>query len=133
MKPNVPLPQKEKNKTIISFAYDSDVDNIYAFYCSRYENISWEQFLNLGFFTFKKKLASIPKNEPLFDIIKSRTISLSEIKNKEERKYWRRMKVVNKIPNLYIPTSEIYANMKSETKGSEFLGGKKNGKKFNQV
>ena len=71
------------NKKIFCFAYQDDLDQAYAFYCSRYENISWESFMNLGFFEFKKKLGSIPKNEPLYDIIKSRTIELGKIKDKE--------------------------------------------------
>ena len=120
------LSQKRKklNKTIICFAYEEDLDQVYAFYCSRYENISWEQFLNLGFIEFQKKLCSIPKSEPLFDIIKSRTINLSKIKNKEERKYWRDLKKINAIPQIYIPTDEIYADLKSKIKETKFVGGK---------
>lgn len=120
------LSQKRKklNKTIICFAYEEDLDQVYAFYCSRYENISWEQFLNLGFIEFQKKLCSIPKSEPLFDIIKSRTINLSKIKNKEERKYWRDLKRINAIPQIYIPTDEIYADLKSKIKETKFVGGK---------
>lgn len=120
------LSQKRKklNKTIICFAYEEDLNQVYAFYCSRYENISWEQFLNLGFIEFQKKLCSIPKSEPLFDIIKSRTINLSKIKNKEERKYWRDLKRINAIPQIYIPTDEIYADLKSKIKETKFVGGK---------
>lgn len=126
MKLPVNLSQKRKklNKTIICFAYEEDLDQVYAFYCSRYENISWEQFLNLGFIEFQKKLSSIPKSEPLFDIIKSRTINLSKIKNKEERKYWRDLKRINAIPQIYIPTDEIYADLKSKIKETKFVGGK---------
>lgn len=116
--------RKKSNKTIICFAYEEDLDQVYAFYCSRYENISWEQFLNLGFIEFQKKLCSIPKNEPLFDIIKSRTINLSKIKNKEERKYWRDLKKINAIPQIYISTDEIYADLKSKIKETKFVGGK---------
>lgn len=120
------LSQKRKklNKTIICFAYEEDLDQVYAFYCSRYENISWEQFLKLGFIEFQKKLCSIPKSEPLFDIIKSRTINLSKIKNKEERRYWRDLKRINAIPQIYIPTDEIYADLKSKIKETKFVGGK---------
>ena len=116
--------RKKSNKTIICFAYEEDLDQVYAFYCSRYENISWEKFLNLGFIEFQKKLCSIPKSEPLFDIIKSRTINLSKIKNKEERKYWRDLKKINAIPQIYISTDEIYADLKSKIKETKFVGGK---------
>lgn len=83
------------------------MDQIYAFYCSRYENITWEEFLNLGFFEVRKKVSSIPESEPLYKIIKSRVINPNTIKDKEERKYWQELKRINKIPDLYLPISEI--------------------------
>lgn len=95
---------------------------MYAFYCARYENIKWEEFMELGFYEFKKKLGSIPKEEPLYDIIKSRTINLAEIKDKEERKYWRKLKKINAIPQLYLSTEEIYSNLKEQVKNNK-LGG----------
>lgn len=112
-----PIPKKKgKNKTIFCFAYQNDLDEAYAFYCARYKDISYENFMDLGLTEFKKKLSSIPKTEPLYDIIKSRTINLSEIKNKEERKYWRKMKNANKIPQIYLSTSEIYSELKEQIK-----------------
>lgn len=104
------------NKTILSFAYESDLNQIYAFYCSRYENISYEEFLNLGFAEFMKKLNSIPENEPLYTIIKSRTINLGTIKDKNERKYWRELKKINTIPQIYLSTEEIYNNLREQMK-----------------
>lgn len=97
---------------------------MYAFYCARYENIKWEDFLKLGFFEFKKKLGSIPKNEPLYDIIKSRAINIGEIKNKDERKYWRNLKRANAIPKIYLSTNEIYQQLKKSLKDTKQLGGK---------
>ena len=102
-----PVFKKGINKTIFSWAYPDDLDQAYAFYCARYENISWEEFLQLGFFEVKKKIGSIPESEPLFKIIKSRAIDTSKIKDKEERKYWQELKKINKIPEIYLPTSEI--------------------------
>ena len=115
---------RTRNK-IFCFAYQDDLDQAYAFYCSRYQNITWEEFLNLGFFEFKKKLSSIPKSEPLYDIIKSRTIELSKIKNKEERKYWKELKRINQIPQIFISTDEIYRELKTKAKESKYLGGKR--------
>ena len=57
------------NKTILSWAYPDDLDQIYAFYCSRYENISWEEFMQLGYFEIRKKIESIPESEPLLRAI----------------------------------------------------------------
>lgn len=58
------------------------------------------------------KLDSIPESEPIFNIIKSRVIKLSTIKDKEERKYWRKQKQINKIPDIYLSSDELDMNMK---------------------
>jgi len=63
--------------------------------------------MNKGLFEMKKKMSSIPKSEPLYDIIKSRTINPNTIKNKDERKYWQDMKRVNEIPQVYLPIKEV--------------------------
>lgn len=63
--------------------------------------------MNLGFFEVRKKLGSIPESEPLYKIIKSRTINIAKIKDKEERKYWQELKRINEIPQIYLPISEI--------------------------
>lgn len=110
-----------RNKTIFCFAYKEDLDQAYAFYCSRYENISYEEFLQLGFFEFKKKLNSIPKSEPLYDIIKSRTINISSIKDKEEKKYWQNLKRINAIPQIFISTDEIFKNLKEQMKETSHI------------
>ncbi len=83
------------------------MDQAYAFYCARYENISYKDFMQLGFFEVKKKMASIPESEPLYKIIKSRTINPAKIKDKEERKYWQELKKINEIPQIYLPIAEI--------------------------
>lgn len=114
---------KTRSKTTISFAYESDLEQVYAFYCARYENISFESFLNLGLTETQKKLNSIPESEPLFKIIRSRTIELSKIKNKDERKYWAELKRVNKIPDVYLSDNEIYENLKSQIKNINKVGG----------
>ena len=111
-------------KKIFCFGYEEDINQGYAFYCARYENISWKDFKKLGLFEFKKKLSSIPKSEPLYDIIKSRTINLTQIKDKEERKYWRELKKINKIPEIFIPTDEIYSELRGRLKETKQIGGK---------
>lgn len=70
------------------------------------------------------KLDSIPESEPIFNIIKSRVINLGTIKDKEERKYWRKQKQINKIPDIYLSNDELDMNLK------DFMGGLKNGKRF---
>lgn len=108
--------KKKQNKTYFCFAYPSDLENAYAFYCARYENISFKEFLGLGITEFIMKLNSIPESEPLFTIIKSRVINTSTIKNKDERKYWNDLKRKNKLPSEYLSTREIMFDLKQFAK-----------------
>ena len=62
------------------------------------------------------KFNSVPENEPLHTILKSRTINLSKIKDKEERKYWSELKRLNKIPDEYISTQEIMLDLSKISK-----------------
>ena len=89
---------------------------MYAFYCARYEKIKFDIFLKLGYEEFCKLLKSIPETEPLHTIIKSRTIDLNKIKDKEERKYWRELKRLNAIPDEYKSNEEIIEEMKQSMK-----------------
>lgn len=67
------------------------------------------------------KLSSIPESEPLYTILKSRVINTSNIKNKDERKYWNELKRKNKIPSEYLSTTEIMADLKQFTKEKKKL------------
>ena len=81
--------------------------------------------MKLGFFEFKKKLGSIPKTEPLYDIIKSRTINISKIKEKKKKKYWRELRRINQIPQIYLPNKEINSMLKDAIKNNKkLIGGK---------
>ena len=102
-------PAKAK-KQIINVAYD--FDNLYAFWCGRYRDLSIEEFEAIGLSEFNIKISSIPENEPLYTIIKSRTINTERIKDKDERKYWRNLKRINKIPDEYLSLEEIYGKLK---------------------
>ena len=110
---------KKDNNMIICFGYESDLQQMYAFYCARYENIKYDDFLKLGINEFSMKLNSIPKDEPLYEIIKSRTININTIKDKEERKYWRELKRINRIPDEYKTNEEIEKEIKKELKNYE--------------
>lgn len=93
----------QNSDIVICLAYPKDLENLYAFYCARYENIKFKEFLKLPMTDLLMKISSIPETEPLYKIIQSRTMKIDEIKDKNERKYWRRMKQVNKIPEEYLP------------------------------
>ena len=110
--------EKEKRSSGIQFcfAYYKDIEEAYAFYCARYDNISFNEFLNLGLEEFKMKLASIPESEPLHQIMQSRVISISSIKDKEQKKYWKKLKSENKIPDIYLPREYINRMLKSQIK-----------------
>ena len=99
---------------IICFAYPEDLDQMYAFYCARYENITYEEF--------SIKLNSLPESEPLYTIIKSRSINVNKIKDKDERKHWRELQKINRIPDIYRSNEEIQQEMKKALKNNK-LGG----------
>lgn len=113
------------NKTILCYGYEKDLVQIYDFYCARYKNISYKDFLDIGITELQMKLSSIPETEPLYNIIKSRIINPNKIKNKEERNHWKELKEINKIPDIYIPNDEVEININKK------LGGIINGKGTN--
>lgn len=78
--------------------------------------MSYEEFSKLGFTETLIKIGSIPEDEPLYKIIKSRTINVNKIKDKNERKYWRELKRINKIPDIYLSDSEVYSNLRAQIK-----------------
>lgn len=82
--------------------------------------------MNLGINEVRRKMKSIPESEPLFTIIKSRTINTAKIKDKNERKYWEELKRINRIPDIYISNQEIEINLKKKL-------GEKNGNKFTKI
>lgn len=110
---NLPV---RSNKTYFCLAYEKDFEEAYAFYCARYENISLKEFLRLGMTEFNMKLGSIPESEPLFTTLKSRVINTSQIKDKEQKKYWNTLKNKNKIPSEYLSTKEVMLDLKQFAK-----------------
>lgn len=102
--------------------------DIYPFICRNYGNISYKELMAMGYEEFMMKVGSIPESEPLYTIFKSRSIKLSKIKDKEEKKYWRELKHINKIPDIYKTTEEI--DFQLQDKINE-VGGIKNARKYN--
>lgn len=116
-----PFKKGKTSRTYICFGYQEDLEHLYSFYCARYENIKFDEFLKMGISEFRMKL-KIPKSEPLYEIIKSRTINLSKIKDKEERKYWRNLKRINKIPDIYLSNEELDNILKEKLKNGNIGG-----------
>ena len=71
--------------------------------------------MNLGITEFTRKF-TIPENEPLYKIIKSRTIDLGTIKDKNEKRYWQSLKKINAIPSEYLSTNEIMLDLEKFAK-----------------
>ena len=69
------------------------------------------------------KLNSIPESEPLYKIIQSRTKKIAKIKDKDERKYWREQKRINKIPDIYLSNREIEESLKESMKNVGGING----------
>lgn len=74
--------------------------------------MTFNEFLQLPLSEFNMKFNSIPESEPLYKIIQSRTIDVAKIKDKEERRYWREQKRINKIPDIYLSNREIEQELK---------------------
>lgn len=99
-----------KSKTYICLPYD--IDDIYSFWCARYTDMTFDEFMELKQTDFFKKMKGIPESEPLHKIIQSRMIDLTTIKNKEERRYWQKLKNANRIPDAYLSNEELDINLK---------------------
>lgn len=100
-----------------------DLENAYSFYCSRYQNITFDEFMKLPIDDVIRKISSIPKDEPLYDIIKSRTINIGKIKDKGEKKYWREQRRINSIPTIFLSDKEINDTLNEAIRKNK-LGGK---------
>lgn len=106
----------KRSKTIFCFGYPHDLEQAYAFYCARYENITFKEFKELPLSDFLRKFRSIPESEPLHTIIKSRMIDTSKIKDKNEKKYWNELKRKNRIPSEYLSVYEILDDLSKVAK-----------------
>jgi hypothetical protein len=72
--------------------------------------------MNIGLNEFNIKIANIPEGEPLYKVMQARGINTGTIKDKEERKYWEKMKRENKIPDVYLPEKKTDLDIISKIK-----------------
>lgn len=68
------------------------------------------------------KLNSLPETEPFYKVIKSRSINLSKIKDKEERRYWRELSQINAIPSIYKSNKELNSELRQNLKNNKIGG-----------
>ena len=71
------------------------------------------------------KISSVPETEPLYATMKSRSINVASIKDKEERKYWNKLKSENRIPDIYLPREYINKRVMAEMKQGGYINDKK--------
>ena len=78
----------------------------------------------MGYEEFSMKLGSIPEQEPLKKKKKSRVIDIESIKDKEERKYWRNLKRIHRIPDIYLPNEIIVSDLQRVIESEGKINGK---------
>lgn len=97
--PNGQEGEAERSKPIYSFEHDADY--IYAAFMAQY-GIDL-QVAELHWWQFKALFKSLNDTNQIVKIMEYRSIDLSKIKDKEQRKHYRKMKALYKLPD---PRSE---------------------------
>ena len=83
-----------KNEKILD--YEEDADYIYSAFLSQY-NIDLNDIEDLHWWKFKSLLNGLKEDNKIVEIMKYRSIDLSKIKDKEQRKFYKEMKDLYKL------------------------------------
>lgn len=83
-------------KPIYSFEFDADY--IYAAFLTQYKIDL--QTADLHWWQFKSLFKSLDDNNKICKIMEYRAIDLSQIKDKEQKKFYRKMKALYRLPDL---------------------------------
>ncbi|GAE00959.1 protein gp15 [Clostridium botulinum B str. Osaka05] len=86
---------KGKSKQIYNFEYDDDY--IYSAFLDQY-GIDLQDIEYLHWWKFKAMFKSLKEGNEIVKIMGYRSMDLSKIKDKEEKKYYRKMQELYKIP-----------------------------------
>lgn len=86
---------KGNNKQIYSYEYDAEL--IYSAFMSQY-GIDLQDIKYLHWFKFKALFKGLKEDNEICKAMKYRSMDLNTIKDKEERKYYKKMKELYKIP-----------------------------------
>ena len=93
--------QKEKtnrkNKQIYSYVFDNDL--IYSAFKNQY-NIDLEEIDYLHWWKFKAMFNGLKADNKMVEIMGYRSIELSEIKDKEMRKHYKKLQQIYKLPDM---------------------------------
>lgn len=89
-------PESEKKRQIYSFEFDADY--IYAAFLTQYKIDL--QTADLHWWQFKSLFKSLDNNNKICKIMEYRAVDLSQIKDKEQKKFYRKMKALYRLPDL---------------------------------
>ncbi|MCI5630188.1 MAG: bacteriophage Gp15 family protein [Clostridium sp.] len=79
------------------YDYEYDDDYIYSAFLSQY-NVDLQDIKHLHWWKFKAMFKSLNEDNKIVKIMQYRSIDLSEIKDKEQNAYYRKMKKLYEIP-----------------------------------
>lgn len=86
-----------KGESVKIYDYEYDDDYIYSAFLSQY-NIDLQDIKHLHWWKFKAMFKSLNEDNKIVKIMQYRSINLSEIKDKEQNAYYRKMKKLYEIP-----------------------------------
>lgn len=86
-----------KGESVKIYDYEYDDDYIYSAFLSQY-NIDLQDIRHLHWWKFKAMFKSLNEDNKIVKIMQYRSIDLSEIKDKEQNAYYRKMKKLYEIP-----------------------------------
>ena len=86
-----------RNKQIYSYVFDNDL--IYSAFKNQY-NIDLEEIDYLHWWKFKAMFNGLKADNKIVEIMGYRSIELSEIKDKEMRKHYKKLQQIYKLPDM---------------------------------
>ena len=98
------------------YDYEYDDDYIYSAFLSQY-NIDLQDIRHLHWWKFKAMFKSLNEDNKIVKIMQYRSIDLSEIKDKEQNAYYRKMKKLYEIPRSTGEVEKIRAIEEALMKG----------------
>ncbi len=108
-KKNSSYSRREKN--IYSFEYDAEY--IYSAFLSQYK-VDLQDIEYLHWWKFKAMFKGLSESNKIVEIMKYRSIDLNSIKDKEERKFYKKMKDTYKLPEQVNKADEEKINAINE-------------------
>ena len=105
-----------KGESVKIYDYEYDDDYIYSAFLSQY-NVDLQDIKHLHWWKFKAMFKSLNEDNKIVKIMQYRSIDLSEIKDKEQNAYYRKMKKLYNIPRSTGEVEKIRAIEEALMKG----------------